>query len=141
MTKLAFHSSIKIAKVDRGLGLVLGWGMISKVDGQPYIDTQNNYIPEDAMLDASVDFMKNSRMAKDMHTADGELPGEVLFAFPVTEDIKKAFGMTINKTGLMIAMRPDSDAILTKYETGEYTGFSIGGLHLKVTNTKFEDLV
>lgn len=141
MTKLTFHTSTKIAKVDRGLGLVLGWGMISKVDGEPYVDTQNNYIPEAAMLDASVDFMKNSRMAKDMHLADGELPGDVLFAFPITEDIKKAFGMTINKTGLMIAMRPDSDEVLTKYETGEYTGFSIGGAHLTVTDTKFEDLV
>ncbi len=46
---------------------------------------------------------------------------------PLTEDIAKAFGIDTKTTGLMIAMKPDSDDMLAKFRNGELTGFSIGG--------------
>lgn len=140
MNDVAFQMPSKIIKVDTSLGLVMGWAIISKVDGEPFVDSQNNYIPEESMLEAAADFMQHSRIAKDMHEADGELPGEVLFAFPMTTEIAKAFGITINQTGLMIAMRPDSPEILAKYESGEYSGFSIGGNHIQVDDVALKDL-
>jgi len=119
----------EIIKVDSDLGLVLGFAIVCKVDGEEYFDVQGDHIPEDAMLKASTDFMIHSRVGKEMHT--GEQTGNVVFAFPLTEDIANAFGIVTKKTGLMIAMRPDSDATLEKFKSGEYTGFSIGGVRLK----------
>ena len=118
-----------ILKVDNNQGLVLGWGIVCKVDGEDYVDLQGDHITELAMLNAAVDFMKNSRIAKDMHVAGdaGVLPGLIVFAFPLTTEIAKAFGISVTQTGLMIGMKPESDEILNKFKSGEYTGFSIGG--------------
>jgi hypothetical protein len=115
----------EILKVDDSLGLVLGWAIVCKKDGCDYFDLQEDNIPEASMLSAAVDFMQNSRMAKEMHA--GEAAGTVIFAFPLTEDIAKAFGIETKTTGLMIAMKPDSDEMLAKFRNGELTGFSIGG--------------
>ena len=81
------------------------------------------------MLEAAADFMQNSRVAKDMHIAgeEGVLPGSVVFAFPLTEEIAKAFDIKTNKTGLLVGMKPGDETILQKFRSGEYTGFSIGG--------------
>ena len=126
-----FQVSAQILKVDKSLGLVFGWGIICKTNGdQDYVDTQGHHIPEDEMLAGGAEFMKNSRVSGDMHarTADGQpvMDGEVIFAFPMTTEIAKAFGLTTEKTGLMIAARP-SAAVLAKFASGEYTGFSIAG--------------
>lgn len=77
------------------------------------------------MLKASADFMVSSRSMKVMH--GGGEAGQVVFAFPMTSDIADAFGVTTDRTGLMIAVRPDDPSVLEKYVSGEYTGFSIGG--------------
>jgi hypothetical protein len=80
------------------------------------------------MISSAIDFMQHSRVAKEMHS--GESAGSVLFAFPMTEDIAKAFGIETKTTGLMIAMKPDSADMLEKFKDGTYTGFSIGGVRL-----------
>lgn len=122
--QLEFETEATVAKVDDSLGLVFGFAIVCKIDGEPYFDTQGDHIPEDAMLKAASDFMVNSRVAKDMH--NGGPIGPVVFAFPLTDDIAKAMGIESQKTGLMIAMKPPAP-ILAKYQSGEYTGFSIGG--------------
>lgn len=119
-----FESAVQIAKVDESLGLVFGFAIVSKVDGEPYHDVQGDYIPEDAMLKAGADFMANSRVAKEMHA--GDKIGEVVFAFPLTEDIAKSLDITTKKTGLLIAMKPSAE-VLAKFRSGEFAGFSIGG--------------
>jgi len=119
-----FEISGKVLKVDESLGLVMGWGIISTVKGDPYYDLQGDHIPEDVMLKAALDFMLNSRTAKEMH--DGDAIGSIVFAMPMTEDIAKAYGIVCENTGWMVAMRPTAD-VLAKFKSGEYTGFSIGG--------------
>lgn len=124
-TKNQIRTNIKVTKVDASLGLVLGWAIICKVDGQPYFDLQGDHIPEEVMLKAAADFMANSRAAKAMHA--GPDRGSILFAMPMTEEIAKAYGFdTGGKFGLMVAAKFDAD-VLAKFDTGEYTGFSIGG--------------
>ena len=115
----------EVLKVDESHGIVLGWAIVCKKDGCDYFDLQEDNIPEASMLSAAVDFMQNSRMAKEMHS--GEARGTVIFAFPLTEDIAKAFGIETRTTGLMIAIKPHDDAMLAKFRNGELTGFSIGG--------------
>lgn len=124
-------ATAKIAKVDTALGLVFGFAIVCKEAGEDHFDLQGHHIPEDVMLEAATDFAASDRVAKDMHS--GEQTGQVLFMFPLTTDIAKAFGVETDKTGLMIAMKPSSAATLAKFSPGpngeapEFTGFSIGG--------------
>lgn len=124
-----FEASTEFLKVEESLGLVFGYAIICKDNGEDYFDVQGDHIPEDAMLKAAADFMQKSRVSKDMHT--GEQTGSVVFAFPLTTEIAKAMGIQTNKTGLMIAIKPDSASILEKYKSGTYSGFSIGGKRVR----------
>lgn len=119
-----FERTCDVLKVDQRLGLVFGFAIVSKVNGEDYFDTQGDHIPEDAMMKASMDFMKNSRMSKDMHKGDKD--GEVVFAFPLTTEIAKSLDIKTRQTGLLIGMKP-SKKVLEKFANGSYTGFSIGG--------------
>jgi len=119
-----FKSYAKVLKVQEELGLVLGWGIVCTENGEQYFDLQNDHIPEHSMLKAATDFMLNSRAAKEMHYRSDA--GQVLFAFPLTEDVKKAYEISCPKTGLMVILKPDK-IMLEKFRSGELTGFSIGG--------------
>lgn len=123
-----FTVGTSIVKVDAALGLVLGWAIVCKRDGADYFDLQDDHIPEDAMLKAAVDFMEAGAIAKEMH--QGNPVGSVVFAFPMTTEIAKAFGIESKQTGLLIAMKPTPD-VLAKYQDGTYTGFSIGGRRIE----------
>ena len=120
---------VKADSVDAKLGLVIGWAMVCKRDGEDYWDVQDNNIPETFMLKALVDFAENSRMAKEMHT--GDAAGEYIFMFPMTTDILKALGMTSKQTGALIGYIPPPE-VLAKFVDGTYTGFSIGGRHINL---------
>lgn len=121
-----FETRCDVLKVDDQLGLVFGFGIVCKRDGEDYYDLQGDHIPEEAMVKAAADFMLNSRVAGDMHRAKD---GQVVFAFPLTEDVAKAFDIQTPITGLMVAIQPSED-VLTKFRSGEYTGFSIGGVRV-----------
>lgn len=118
----------KVETIDKKHGLVLGWAIVCKEDGVDYFDVQDDNIPEDSMLQAATDFAESARVHKEMHRGDES--GQWLFLFPMTTDIAKAYGITTPRTGLMIGFKP-SAAILAKFESGEYTGFSIGGSRIK----------
>ena len=123
-----FTISGEVAKVDESLGLVLGFGIVCAENGEPYYDLQGDHIPEDAMLKASLDFMQHSQVADQMHEGKGH--GTIVFAWPLTADVAKAFGIEAAKTGLMIGMRP-SAGMLAKFKDGTLTGFSIGGVRIE----------
>lgn len=118
-------NQVKLTKVNDSLGLVFGWAIVSKIDGQDYFDTQGHHIPEDVMLKGSSDYMQNGAIAKEMHV--GGEKGKVVFAWPMTAEIAKSMGVRCDQTGLMIAMKPDSESMLQKFRDGTYSGFSIGG--------------
>lgn len=130
-----FSPGFKFVKVDEKLGLVLGFAIICKKNGKEYFDVQGDHIPEDSMLKAATDFMIHSRMAGEMHDRDEnnevDEAGQVVFAFPLTTEIAKAFNIETPRTGLMIAMKPNDEAMLEKFRNGDFTGFSIGGDRLE----------
>lgn len=133
----------KVTSVDKQHGLVFGWAMISKVDGEDYYDLHGDNIEEDEIIKCTLDYMLHSRLAGDMHVRqvkeikgeDGTIThveatvpaGKIVYGFPLTTDIAKSFGIETKKTGFLIAMKPDSEEVLGKFASGEYTGFSIGG--------------
>ena len=126
-----FELRATISKVDDGLGLVMGWGIVCTEQGEPYYDTQGDHIPDASMIEAVTDFMKSSRIAGVQHVEDeaGEtvIKGTIVHSFPLTADTAEAFGITCEKTGWMVAMHPDDKSVLAKFRSGEFTGFSIGG--------------
>ena len=130
-----FQVNSKFAKVDEKLGIIFGYGIVCKINGEDYFDQHDDHIPEESMLKAVTDFMKNSRIAKEMH--DGEQVGTTLFSFPMTGDIAKSLGITVEKTGWLIGVQPDDPETLEKFKDGTFTGFSIGGKY--VENSEVED--
>ena len=134
MTAAEFRYTGRIEKVDSELGLVFGWLMISKIreeEGGPlvdYVDHHGDNITDEGILKSGADFMLNSRMQDDQHGE--EMTGQAVFAFPMTEEIAKIYGFeNPPMTGLMFAAKP-SPGSLQKWKTGEFKGFSIGGVHL-----------
>lgn len=125
MTELKFSRFTKAESVNDALGLVFGWGIICDQDGTDYIDVQGDHITQDCMLKCAADFMANSRLGNEMHA--GPDSGSYVFAFPLTAEIAKAFGLETKKHGLMLAYKPTPD-VLAKFKSGEYTGFSIEGV-------------
>jgi hypothetical protein len=119
-----FALAAQVCKVDAEEGIVFGWAIISTENGQPYVDLQNDYVPEASVLKAAAKFAAGARVAKDTH--EGAQAGTVDFIWPMTADIAKALGISTPRTGLLIGMRP-SPEMLAKFKSGELTGFSIGG--------------
>lgn len=115
----------QILKVDESLGLVFGFAMVCKEDGQIHVDLQGDDIPESEMLKSALGFAKGERQAKQMHK--GDPIGDVTFIFPLTSEIAASLDIVTKRTGLLIAMKPDEPEVLRKFASGEYTGFSIGG--------------
>lgn len=140
VSTLAADPNFRVAKVDKRLGLVFGWAVVCKVKGEDYYDLNVDYhgehagkrvpehIPEDVMTKAALDITRNGVMpGNEMH--DGPDAGHYPFLFPMTTDIADAMGISTEKTGLMCAYAPPPD-IFAKFESGEYTGFSIEGKRL-----------
>jgi hypothetical protein len=146
-TEEAVNNNFRVAKVDSQLGLVFGWAVVCKVNGQDYydlnVDVMGKYagervpehIPEDVMTKAALDISKVGTLpGNEMH--EGPDRGHYPFLFPLTTDIAKAMGITTTKTGLMCAFAPPPD-VLAKFRPGpngeepEYTGFSIEGKRLR----------
>ena len=134
MNPETFRCQGEITKVDDGLGLVFGWLMVCQKrnnDGilKDYNDVHGNIIDPEGMVEALADYMINSRTTKAMHR--GGPRGQAVFAFPMTEEIAKAYGFeNVPMTGALFAAKPDPES-LQKFQDGEYTGFSIGGVHLE----------
>jgi hypothetical protein len=124
-TTKAFSVECKLEKVDTDLGLVFGWGIVCAENGEPYVDSQGHHIGEAAMMKAAMDFQVEAGAAvDDMHNQVQS--GVNVFSFPLTEDVKKAYGITCDRTGWMVAVAPGPE-LLAKFVDGTYTGFSIGG--------------
>lgn len=131
-----FETSCDVLKVDSKLGLVFGWGIIcSKRDPEtkirePYFDLDSppDHIPTESMLKAATDFAVESQLTDEMH--DEEPDGRVVFHFPLTAEVMKAYGIECDTEGWMVAAKP-SPRVFGKFEDGTYTGFSIGGRRIE----------
>lgn len=120
----AQSKNCQVVKVDDDLGLVFGWAIICKIAGEDYYDLQGDHIPEDVMLKAVADFA-SAPVLKVMH--DGAEVGTVLLSMAMTTDVAKAFGLTTELTGWMVAVKPGDEVTLTKFRDGTLKAFSIGG--------------
>lgn len=115
---------VRVEKVSTDLGIVFGYGIVCKENGEPYFDTDDQHTPEDEMLFASAAYMSGDRVAKDGHR--GSAVGQCIFGFPMTEEIADSLDIVAKRHGFLVGMRPRSD-LLEKFASGERTGFSMGG--------------
>lgn len=116
---------VDLIKAHEELGMLFGYAVICLDNGKPYFDLQGDYIPEDVMLRAALDFMSSYRYAYDSHIYG---IGTVIFAWPMTTEIAAAMDITVSKTGLLVGIKVDNDDIISRFRQGIYTGFSIGGV-------------
>lgn len=127
----------KVLKVDSRLGIVMGWGIICKQYGEDYYDLNIDregthkgkrvpeHVPEDVMFKAAIDFAEEAEMpGNEMHK--GPAAGRYLSIFPLTTEVAKAFGIVTKTTGLMLMYKAPPE-VLAKFESGDYSGFSIEG--------------
>jgi hypothetical protein len=138
-----------VINVDAEHGLVFGYAIVSKTradfDGEfeDYYDLNVDqdglhkgqrvpeHITEEAMFKAAVDAAETGmQMAgNDMHA--GPDVGSYYFMLPVTEEMAKALGWQVKKTGLVVGYHPADEDVLAKFKNGTYTGFSIEGARVE----------
>lgn len=128
-----FEKTGEFFKVDQELGIAYGWAIVSSENGAPYFDLQGDHIPEDVMVEALLDFSKNSRVGKDMHA--GEQTGEHVFLYPMTKATMSGLGISGGKTGAIVGYKPTNKADLAQIAAGTRTGFSIGGVIISSDET------
>lgn len=115
-----------LAKVNDQLGVVFSWSAISLVEGQPYVDFHGDWIPEDALMEAHLDFAEKSRAMKVEH--EGGPMGTVPFVFPLTSDVKKSLEVESKYSGAVLGMKPFAKATLDRFRPGgDLRGVSMGG--------------
>lgn len=119
-------ASIHFVKGSDRDGIIYGYAMISKTNGVPFIDSQGDVIPETAMVRASIKFMEDTNRAVGLEHKQTE-GGKVVFAFPLTDEIKKAFDIDCPVSGLLVGIKPANKETYEQFKRGELTGFSIGG--------------
>lgn len=128
-----FEKSGTFFKVDEEQGIAYGWAIVCFENDEPYFDLQGDHIPEGAMVDALLDFSKNSRVGKDQH--QGEQVGEHVFLYPMTKATAGGLGIKTAKRGALVGYKPNNPADLQLIKTGERTGFSIGGFIIESDET------
>ena len=121
--------TLKQARIDEGHRMAIGWAVISTIDGEPYVDTDDDWIPDDVVFDAAVRYAGGDRVGKVMHA--GATVGRVVLVMPLTIDVMKALGVESAFSGLAVGMKLDEgiagDAALEAVKAGILKGFSIGG--------------
>lgn len=115
-----------LAKINDELGVVFSWSAVSYVDGQPYVDFHGDWIPEDALIEAHLNFAEKSRAMKVDHS--GKQLGTVPFVFPLVTDVKKELGISSSYSGAVVGMKPYEKATLNRFRAGgDLRGVSMGG--------------
>lgn len=121
----AVAKSATILKADEETRMVYGWASVATVKGELVVDQQGDTLEPSEMVKMADGFMASVRTAKAMHQGAGI--GEVLHSMPLTNDIMKAFGISCDREGWLIAMKIHDDATWARVKSGDLAELSIGG--------------
>ncbi len=137
-----------VLNVDEEHGLVFGYAIVCKtrqadgtfaeyydlnvdVDGVHKGQRVPEHITEDAMFKAAVEAADSGMQMPGNVQHAGPDTGSYYFMLPVTEEMAKALGWTVEKTGLVVGYHPADDDVLAKFKDGTFTGFSIEGARVE----------
>lgn len=120
---------VPISKMDDEQQIVFGWGSVTKVDQQPFEDSQGDII-EDADLEKAVyDFMQ-APMHDEMHQRTVPT-SKIVESFVATDEKLQALfpgeKIPVGKRGWWLGIRINDPELYKKHKNGTYTGFSITG--------------
>jgi cation transport regulator ChaB len=120
---------VQVEKIDEEKQIVFGWGSVTSVNGQTYIDKQEDII-EDLELEKAVYEFMQAPMHDEMHQR--VVPSSVFVESVVITDekLQKMFPgqpLPIGKRGWWVGIHIADQELFQKHKSGEYTGFSITG--------------
>lgn len=129
-TGIKIATTARVAKLSDELGLVFGWALTTKANGEDYFDLQGDAIQETDLIKVAAEWMSSGGAADTMH--DREQDGRAVFCMPMTTEVAKAvygdkIGGELGTYGLLVAIKPSPEDF-AKFKSGELTGFSIDGM-------------
>lgn len=116
---------VPIVKADAKEQVVYGWASPIKELGSEIIDRQGDVIDMSEVRQAAHEFMLHKRVGGSMHKQFDV--GQVVESIVFDADIQKALGIDLPYEGWFIGVKVSKKEDWEKVESGEYTGFSIGG--------------
>jgi len=118
-------NTFEILKVIEDSRFVYGWFSVSKVNGIPVIDGENDVVDIYELEKAASDFVINSRVGGESHVKKGvsQLSASIVF----TKEIQDALGISLNTEGWFGGFHVHDDVVWEKVKKGELLSFSIGG--------------
>ena len=133
----------QFSKVDEDKRQVFGWCSITKVDGQPVVDRQGDYIPLDEVEKSAYDYVVKSRKGGDMHKREGELPlhaSDMIESFVVTPDKLEQMGLEKDALphGWWIGFKVNNDNLWEEVKKGDKLHFSIHGRGKRIEKSEGE---
>lgn len=117
----------KVGEMNEEKRLVFGWASMSKTKtGESIVDTQGDIIQPDELEKGAYLFVKNSRVASEMHEKMGV--GRLVESMVFTKEKQAALGIPEGQMpiGWWVGFEVDAD-IFEKVKDGTYSAFSIGG--------------
>lgn len=127
------RSQSKILKINEEQRIVFGWASVIVKNGVPVVDTQNDSISSEELLNSTTEFMKDARASHLMHTE--KRIGSVIHSFPLTYEIAKSLGIESDQYGWIVGVHVEDDATWNHVKTGDLASFSIGGNANRVERT------
>lgn len=127
-TSKAWSVSVPISKTSSDeQRLAFGWASIVADDsGNAIVDHQKDRIACDELEKAAYDYVKESRLATDMHLRPGV--AELVESCVITPEKREAMGIDGDGvTGWWVGFKVTCDDVWAKVKEGTYSEFSIGG--------------
>jgi cation transport regulator ChaB len=127
----------EIAKVDADLGQVFGWASITKINGEPVVDLQNDYLETHELEKAAYDYVLKSRIGGEMHErmkkSAPKQVGTLIESMMLTPEKIEKMGLPEDTPhGWWVGFQVSKDDIGSEawenVKKGKYTGFSIHGM-------------
>jgi hypothetical protein len=122
---------VPISKTNDELRTVYGWATVNSEAGKMVTDHQDDQISDEEMTKAAHDFVTASRLGGLLHAlkSDGNPHegGGVVESIVLTQDLQKALGIDLGKTGWFVGYRVTDPDAWTLVKDGTLKAFSIGG--------------
>ena len=115
--------------VKQELRQITGYIVISEIEGEPYYDLHDDYLPSSTLAAAIDDYMmSNSRPVLLQHT--GSIIGKCLSCFVLDNDNAKGLRLNPYQTGLIITLKITDDEAWETILSGSHQSFSIGAYNV-----------
>lgn len=129
--KDSFEISVEFAKTENDKHQVFGWASVVKMNGQPVIDRQGDWIDPEEIEKAAYAYVEKSRKGGHQHKRDGDAPfhaSNMIESIVFTDEKVEKMGLPDDfPRGWWVGYKVHDEDTWAKVKSGEVTGFSIHG--------------